>query len=150
MNLFFRWFVLTIAVWVATLMVPHVSYDHFSDLLIAALVLGVLNALVRPLLQLISLPFIILSLGLFLLVINALLLGLTSTLVPGFHVDGTWAAVGGSVVISIVSLFLGYPRDSHPQSPRFSRWRSSRATPADTPPLRRKGPPPGKGPIIDV
>ena len=143
-SMLFRWFVLTIAVWAAASIIPGVAYDRPQDLLIAALVLGVLNALVRPMLRLISLPFIILTLGLFLLVINALLLGLTARLVHGFHVAGFWPAVGGSVVISLISMLLGYSN-----RPR----RVVRNAPPPfhaAPPPPRQGPPPGKGPIIDV
>ena len=135
-----RWFVLTIAVWVSTAIVPGVSYGRWQDLLLAALVLGALNALVKPVLQLISLPFILLSLGLFLLVINALLLKLTAYLVPGFHVAHFWPAVGGSLVISLVSMALG-------TSKRMPRPTAYRQPP---PPAARQGPPPGRGPIIDV
>jgi putative membrane protein len=120
--------------------VPHIEYDDWRSLLIAALVLGVLNTVVRPILRLISLPFIILSFGLFLLVINALLLKLTAWLVPGFHVAGFWPAVGASVVISIVSMFLGYSG-----GPR----RRIVVNDVNAPPSDRTAPP-GKGPIIDV
>ncbi|MEI8241784.1 MAG: phage holin family protein [bacterium] len=146
MGILFRWFILTIAVWVATAIVPGVSYERPPDLLIAALVLGVLNAFVRPLLRLISLPFIILTFGFFLLVINALLLWLTSNLVHGFHVAGFWPAAWASLVVSLVSVFLGYSR------PRQTRARIifNRAPPPPPTLRRRKGPPPGKGPIIDV
>ena len=140
MGMLARWFVLTISVWAATAIVPGVSYQRWQDLLIAALVLGVLNALVKPVLQLISLPFILFSLGLFLLVINALLLLLTEHLVHGFHVAGFWSAVGGSVVISVVSMFLGHSKRSSRSAPRS----------APPPPKPHYGPPPGKGPIIDV
>ena len=74
MGILFRWFALTIAVWVATVIVPGLKYDSTQDLLIAALVLGILNAFVKPLLRLLSLPFIILTFGFFLLVLNAALL----------------------------------------------------------------------------
>jgi putative membrane protein len=135
-----RWLVLTVAVWIAAVIVPHIEYDDWRSLLIAALVLGVLNTVVRPILRLISLPFIILSFGLFLLVINALLLKLTAWLVPGFHVAGFWPAVGASVVISIVSMFLGYSG-----GPR----RRIVVNDVNAPPSDRTAPP-GKGPIIDV
>ncbi|GAB3775603.1 putative membrane protein [Nocardioides ginsengisegetis] len=75
-------------------------------LLLVALILGLVSATVKPVLKLISIPFILLSLGLFLLVINAAMLGLTSWLADGlgigFHVNGFWTAVGGSIVITIV------------------------------------------------
>ena len=141
-NALFRWFVLTVAVWIAAVIVPGIAYDSRKDLLVAALVLGILNTVVRPVLRLLSLPVIILSFGLFLLVINALLLKLTAWLVPGFHVSGFWPAVGASVVISIVSMFLGYSGDNR------KRIIVDRMPPGPPPP----GPhaPPGTGKIIDV
>jgi putative membrane protein len=153
MGFVFRWFILTIAVWVATVIRTGVTYDAPKDLLIAALVLSILNALFKPLLRLVSLPLIILSLGFFLLVINALLLRLTSALVPGFHVPGFWPAVWASLVISIVSFCLGYSRTRQPPRPPRPRprggwFRRSRAEPRNV--TAQRGPPPGKGPIIDV
>ena len=145
MGILFRWFVLTIAVWVATRIVNGVSFDRTQDLLVAALVLGVLNAFVKPVLRLISLPFIILTFGFFLLVINALLLWLTAKLVPGFHVAGFWPATWASLVVSLVSVCLGYSKRRSPR-PRvvFNQ------QPPPPPPPTPQGPPPGKGPIIDV
>lgn len=98
---------LALAVWVAAAIVPGIRYDDGQSLLIAALVLSVLNTFVKPALSILSLPFIVLTLGLFLLVTNAIMLMATAWLVPGFHVAGFWPAVGGSLVISIVSFFLG-------------------------------------------
>lgn len=135
-----RWIVLTLAVWVAATVVPGIGYQSWQSLLIASLVLSILNTFVKPLLNLLSLPFIVLSFGLFLLVINAILLGLTSWLVKGFNVAGFWPAVGGSLVISVVSMFLGYPR--HRRTLIINR------TGTIGPDRRR--PPPGKGPIIDL
>ena len=112
----------------------------WGSVLAASLVLGILNTFVKPALRILAIPFIVLSLGFFLLVINALLLKLTALLVQGFHVYGFWPAVGGSLVISIVSMFLGYSGArrhvvvDHPETLLSSR----------------RGPPPGKGPIIDV
>lgn len=132
-----RWMVLTLAVWVAAHVVPGIGYDKTSSLLIAGLVLGILNSFVKPLLSLLSLPLIILTLGLFLPVINALMLALVSWMVPGFHVGGFWPAVGGSIVISLIGLFIGYPGARR------------RVVVSRTEPFR-SGPPPGNGPIIDV
>ena len=141
-NSLFRWIVLTFSVWVATLVVPGhgIYYTDWQSLLIAALVLGILNTFVKPLLMLISLPMIVLSLGLFLILINALLLELTALLVAGFKVESFFAALCGSLVISLVSVFLGHPR----RSARF-RVQTDPGGPAP-----QKGPPPGKGPVIDV
>jgi len=133
-----RWLILTVAVWVAAHLVPGISYESGSSLLIAALVLGILNSFVKPVLSLLSLPLIILSLGLFLPVINALMLELVAWLVPGFHVGGFWSAVGGSLVISVVGLVVGYHG-------------SRRRIVVTSGPTRVTGtPPPGKGPIIDL
>jgi putative membrane protein len=88
--------------------IPGISVDGWLSALGAAVVLGVLNAILRPLLLLLSLPFIIVTFGLFIFVINALLLGLASWLVPGFRVAGFWSAVFGSLVISIISGILNF------------------------------------------
>ena len=84
--------------------------DKTLALLLVAVVFGLVNAIIAPIVKLLSLPFIILTLGLLLLVINALMLLLTSAIAGalnlGFHVDGFWTAVGGAIVISIVSTIL--------------------------------------------
>ncbi|MBI2439862.1 MAG: phage holin family protein [Lentisphaerae bacterium] len=105
-----RLLILTLAVWVAAYLVPGITYNHWSNLLIAALVLGILNTFVKPILMLISLPLIVFTFGLFLVLINALLLEATAWLVPGLYVASFWSALGGSLVVSIVSLFFGYSR----------------------------------------
>ena len=105
-----RWLILTLAVWVAAHLVPGIAYDHWQSLLVAALVLGILNAFVKPIILLISLPLIFVTFGFFLVLINALLLKATAWLVPGLHVASFWSALGGSLVVSIVSLFFGYRR----------------------------------------
>lgn len=142
-GILFRWVVLSVAVWLAAAVVPGVEYERAQDVLIAALVLGILNAFVKPLLQRVAIPFIVVTLGLFLIVINALLLGATAWLVPGFQVAGFWSAAGGSLVISLASVFLGYS-----PAPRPTARRQPFPPPAADSVSR--GPPPGKGPIIDV
>ena len=139
-RILLRWLVLTVAVWIAAVVVPGIGYDGWPSLLLAALVLGILNAFVKPVLQVLSLPFVVLTFGLFLLVINALLLRSTAWLVPGFHVRALWPAMGGSLVISIVSMFLGYPGPRKPVV--IGRTETLFST--------SRRPPPGKGPIIDV
>ncbi|MFZ4777158.1 MAG: phage holin family protein [Terrimicrobiaceae bacterium] len=101
-----RWFVTTVAVFVAGKIVPGISCEPIGALLGASLLLGIINAFVRPLLLLLSLPFIILTMGLFIFVVNALLLMLVSTLIPPFHVDGFWSAFFGAIIISLVSWIL--------------------------------------------
>ena len=142
-----RWMLTAAAVWVAALVVTGIWYDDAESLLAAALILGILNSLVKPVLVRVALPLVILSLGFMLLVINAFLLVVTTRLVPGFHVSGFWSAVGGSVIISVVSFLLGNRGGAgrmhmrpppRPEDPAYSE------------PTRIHRPPPGKGPIIDV
>jgi len=84
--------------------------DKLVPLLVVALILGVVSSFVKPVLKILSIPFIIVTLGLFLLVINAAMLMLTSWLAGqldvGFHVDGFWTAVGGAIVITVVDWVL--------------------------------------------
>jgi len=94
----------TFAVLIAVNVVPGITYDTLLHLLLASLVLGALNAFLRPFLLLGCLPLLILTLGLFLMVINAMLLLLTAELVEGFTIDGFWSAFWGALVISIVTL----------------------------------------------
>jgi putative membrane protein len=95
-----------IAVFFAVATVPGLDADSFGAGLAAVLVLTFLNLLLRPILFILTLPLIVLSLGLFLVILNALLLELTAYVVKGFSVSGFWPAVGGAVVISIVTTVL--------------------------------------------
>ena len=85
-----------------------IAFDTNSAKIAAAVVMALANAYVRPLLLVLTLPLNILSLGLFTLVINALLLKLVSWIIPAFHVEGFWTAVGGALVISLVSVMLNW------------------------------------------
>jgi len=120
-----RWFVTTLSVLGATWLIPGISYDTAGTLLGAALLLGIINALVRPVLLLLSLPFIIVTMGFFILVINALLILFVSKVIPGFHVAGFWTALFAGIVIGLISWVLSsffrasdghvYPVTHHPQ-----------------------------------
>lgn len=101
-----RFFVTGVAVLLAGQIIPGIHIDGVMAGVAAPIVLALLNALVRPLLYLFSLPFIIVTLGLFMVVINALLLELTAWLVEGFVVDGFWPAVWGALLISVVGTLL--------------------------------------------
>src|SRR5262245_37072590 len=101
-----RWLITTVAVLVATQIVPKIRYDSWQGLLVATLVLGLLNAFIRPLLMVLSLPLILLTLGLFIVIINAVLLYLVGHLISDFHVDSFGAACWGALVISIVTIIL--------------------------------------------
>src|ERR1700734_830551 len=97
-----RWLITTVAVWLAAGIVHGITWDTKLSLFLAALVLGLLNAFVRPVMLLLSLPLLIFTLGLFTLVINALLLWSVDTFIDGFHVDGFGSAFWGSLIISII------------------------------------------------
>jgi putative membrane protein len=102
----FRWAVTTVAVMVAASIVTGIRYDSAASLIGAALLLGILNAFVRPILLLLMAPLIILTLGIFIFVVNGLLLLLVNDLVHGFHVDNFRSAFWGAILISIVSWIL--------------------------------------------
>ena len=101
-----RWLVTTIAVFAAEKLIPGIHCNSAGALLGASLLLGIVNAFVRPILLLLSIPFIIVTMGFFILVVNALMLMLVAQIVPSFSVDGFWNAFFGSIVISLVSWIL--------------------------------------------
>jgi putative membrane protein len=92
-----------LGLWAATEMLSGFSINSATTLILAGLLLGLVNAVVRPFALLLSLPALIFTLGLFLLVVNAAMLGLVALLLPGFHIAGFWTAVGGALIVSIVS-----------------------------------------------
>jgi putative membrane protein len=102
----FRWIVTTFAVFVAAPIVGINYGDRVGCLLGASLLLGIVNAFVRPILLLLSLPLILVTLGVFILIINALMLKVVSAIVPCFEVPGFWSAFFGAIIISIVSWLL--------------------------------------------
>lgn len=102
-----HWLVIALALWVTAYILPGVHVGSYQALAIAAIVLGLVNALIRPVLTILTLPITILTLGLFYLLVNGLTFLLASKMVPGFHVDGYWWAVLGALGVSIVSSFVG-------------------------------------------
>jgi len=100
-----RWLVTTLAVTVAV-QLTGMRAEGWSALIGTALLLGIINAIIRPVLLLLSLPFILVTLGFFILVVNALMLWAAGGLVPGFHVDGFWNAFFGAIIVSLVSWLL--------------------------------------------
>lgn len=104
MGLIVRWILNTLALLVVVKLVPGFTSTSWVSLAIAAAVLGLLNAIVRPILFVLTLPITILTLGLFLIVLNAIMLELTAWLVPGFGIEGFGWAIIGAIVLSLISL----------------------------------------------
>jgi len=105
MGLIIRWLANTLALFIVVTVLPqHFHYRTFVTLLVAALVLGLLNAIIRPIFVFLTFPITIVTLGLFLIVINAIMLELTAFFVPGFRIESFWWAIIGAVLLSIVSL----------------------------------------------
>ena len=108
MNFLIRLFVNALALAAAAWLIDGITLSGgFFSILLVALVFGVLNAILKPILLFLSLPFLVLTLGLFALVVNAVMLMLTAGIFPYFDVAGFGTAVLGSIVISIVTLLLG-------------------------------------------
>lgn len=95
-----------IAIAVAAYFVPGLTLAGPATALVAGLILGVVNVLVRPVLLLLTLPLTLITLGLFIFVVNALCLGLTAALVPGFDIAGFWSMLFGALIVSVVSWML--------------------------------------------
>jgi len=106
MGLLLRWLILTVAIIIASYLLEGIHISGFFSAFLAAAILGILNALFRPVLILLTLPINILSLGLFTFIINALMLKMVSGIIPGFEVHGFWTAILGSLVISVISWLL--------------------------------------------
>ena len=107
-HLIVSWLVSAFALWIVAQIIRGVYVRDFVSALVATAVLAIVDVTVGPLLRLIALPFTILTLGLFLLVVNALLLKLASLFTPGFKVHGFLSAVAGSLVLTILSSLLRY------------------------------------------
>src|SRR5688572_2000206 len=113
LTLIARWILNAAALLLVAYLYPGVQVETFTAAVIAALVLGLVNAVVRPVLVLLTLPVTVITLGLFLFVINALLFWLVAEIVPGFRVTGFVAALVGSVLFSLITLvtsWLLFPR----------------------------------------
>ncbi len=106
MGIFIRWLILTAAIMAASYLIDGIRVSGFFSAFCAAAVLGILNALFRPILFILTLPINIMTFGLFTFVINALLLKMASGVIPGFDVHGFWSAVFAALIISGVNWVL--------------------------------------------
>lgn len=134
-----RWANDTVAVLVAANIIPGIRYDNFPGLIVAAFLLGILNTFIRWVLILLALPLVVLTLGLFIFVINAALLYSVGYVMNSFHVDSFRAAFLGGLIISFVSMVLNALTGTGKTRVRFHR--------ASPPVDRDDG---GNGPVIDV
>jgi putative membrane protein len=137
-----RWAITAVAVLVAAQIVPGIHYDTRQGLIVATLVLGLLNAFIRPILMFLSLPLVLVTLGLFIIVINAGLLYLVGQM-KDFHVNSFGAAFWGALIISIVSLILNSLTGTGGARVTITRGRKK-------PPPSTGPPGNGGGPVIDV
>lgn len=135
-----RWAINTLAVLVATHVVSGIHYETITSLFVASLLFGILTTFLRPLLFILTLPLVVLTLGLFVLVINAGLLYLVGSLVKNFRVDGFWPAFWGAIVIGLVSLTLNTLAGLEEGRVRVRR----------SPPANKPSGNDGGGPVIDV
>lgn len=107
-NFLIHWLITAGALAVAAKLIPGISVSSLTVLLISGLVLGVVNAVLRPLLVLLTLPITVLTLGLFYLIVNGAAFGIAAALVPGFRVASLGSAVGGALIVGLVSWGLGW------------------------------------------
>jgi putative membrane protein len=106
MQLIVRWSVLALGVTLATKLVPGIRCDDMPTLIVVVLLLSLFNAILKPLLVFFTLPFILLTLGVGVVLINAFLFLLVGRLVEGFTVESFWSALGGSLIVSVTNLAL--------------------------------------------
>ena len=103
-----RWLICALGLWVAQAIVPGVRIDGTETVLLAGVLLGIVNAVVRPLAVFLTLPLTVVTLGLFLLVLNAAMLALVAVLLADFHLAGFGSALLGSIVVSVTSWFASH------------------------------------------
>lgn len=106
MRLILTWFINAAALLALPYLMHSISVSHLGAALLAALLLALVNTLIRPLLLLLTLPVTVLSLGLFIFIVNGFMFWLVAQLVEGFHVDSFWSAIGGALLYSVISWAL--------------------------------------------
>ena len=116
-QLLIRWLVLALGVVLATKLVPGISCTDSSTLIVVVVLLSFFNAILKPLLLLFTLPFIVLTMGVGVILINALLFYWAGNLVAGFYVAGFWSAVGGALVVSFTNLVVSVLTRGRPKPP---------------------------------
>ncbi|UCG39203.1 MAG: phage holin family protein [bacterium] len=122
MPLIIRWFVYALAIAIAAYILPGVHLKGVFAALVTAMILGLANGIVRPVLFVLTLPLTVLTLGLFIFVLNALMVLLAASIVPGFEVAGFWWAVLFSLALSVVMFFLGELTEPRERTIRYVRY----------------------------
>ena len=111
-----HWGVTALALWLTSFIFHGISFSSKKSLLISALLLGFVNAVIRPVVIILTIPLTLVTFGLFLLVINAVMMLLVSALVPGFRISGFWTAFFASILVTLISIFVSMlifgPEDS--------------------------------------
>jgi putative membrane protein len=102
MPILIRLIVVALSLWLAAYFIPGFRVEGWGTLILASLLFGIVSAIVKPVLVFLTFPITVLTLGLFLIVINAAMLGLVAWLLPGFSIDGFWSAVWGWLVVTVV------------------------------------------------
>ena len=113
-----RWLIITMAILVASMLIPGIEVDSIKTAILAAAVLGLINVFIKPVLLILTLPLSILTLGVFTFILNALMLELVAYFVKGFKVHTFFAAFLGSLIISIVTWFANYFINAKPETPK--------------------------------
>jgi putative membrane protein len=121
-----HWAITALSLWLASLIFRGLTFDDASSLIASALLLGLANAIIKPLLIVLTLPLTLLTFGLFVLVINALMILLVASLIKGFKVSSFWTAFFASIFISVFSIVIGSLAGGSPastlQTPRDGLW----------------------------
>lgn len=105
-NIIVRWILSALALYIVARLLPGFHLTDFGSAMVAVIIIALVNALIKPILFLLTLPITILTLGLFSLILNAFMLMLAGALTPGFKVDGFWTALVGSILLSVVTTIL--------------------------------------------
>ncbi|HLQ60026.1 MAG TPA: phage holin family protein [Gemmatimonadales bacterium] len=98
-----RLLITALGLWVADQLLVGMAFDSTGALIISALLLGIVNAVIRPIILILTLPLTVLTLGLFILIVNGISLALVAWLVPGFHIAGLWSATVGAIIVGLTS-----------------------------------------------
>jgi putative membrane protein len=112
-----HWGITALSLWLTSFIFHGLSFANKKSLLVSALLLGLANAILRPIIVILTIPLTLITFGLFLLVINALMMLLVSALVPGFRISGFWTAFFASILVTLLSLIVGtfvFQSDDYP------------------------------------